>query len=894
MERLIQPPPPRTVVISGIVSDDPVEGATVKLKSLADGSVLATVTTGTGGTYSAPEIRESQLSAGWHLTATGGLMNGKPFIGTMKAVYSLTADYAASNVTLLTSAVTNAAEATVSDSTRLAQKVTEISTDAVARGVLPSNWRSVTAIADFLMTAADYQTAAVQGVDGVITRLTTMINFRPAATIVGTDCTIHNTQGDRVCVALIGAAGGLVRDQTGVASGNTVINVNSEATACTHYVFAWINASGNSVRYARLPLDLACRSPIGLVEVSLPPPIDINAAADACGSTDHPKMPHCITQVAPFLIAPGVFVSEGLDVDRKNDTRIWSNSLYSATHPTSSVMALIERKYGATLKRTRHVPGSDLLPVSVPVILIHGYVHDGGFGGDKETWGNMPQLISSLSPASDPPDPAFPNRTPATRFEVFNFQWRTNASLVEVGKDLAQAIEHAYAVTGSRKVHLVAHSFGGVLARVVLPQNLPTKTGSNSSARLWAGTASKVASLTTIGTPHSGINGGAGFGSDYLIEGVTLPVGWDLITGGATFGCFQISCYEAGGQSVLVDWAKNQLDQTGAGNAPPRGYVVAALAKHAQSNSDSPFPAGLKVLSLIGQTIPNILVLFTDSRFGTGDGLITYYGQRFEPVGSLPSPRLPLSFESPTLGGLVTERVLGLEPGVNAFPADPIGSIAIKPYMTISATGGYMHTNAFLLFTPRASAEAFVPAECGVVAYACQQDAWANVRAFLIAQHGGAASDNFPNTTGPNAIIVSGASCTAPVAGSAMTCTVTGANLPAGILFTATNCSPTTMPELAGGTTASRRFSCIPIQAGVAVGVTLTAVPGYRLALPVVPAVVATANPNPPSGRLNDTGITNLQCYAAGSYSFVSCLSAAALSLSDKQDGMIGRDVAVS
>lgn len=47
-----------------------------------------------------------------------------------------------------------------------------------------------------------------------------------------------------------------------------------------------------------------------------------------------------------------------------------------------------------------------------------------------------------------------------------------------------------------------------------------------------------------------------------------------------------------------------------------------------------------------------------------------------------------------------------------------------------------------------------------------------------------------------------------------------------------------------------------------------------------------------PLGLLTDTGITASQCYGAGSDALISCTSAAALALNDKQDGMVGRDVA--
>ena len=54
---------------------------------------------------------------------------------------------------------------------------------------------------------------------------------------------------------------------------------------------------------------------------------------------------------------------------------------------------------------------------------------------------------------------------------------------------------------------------------------------------------------------------------------------------------------------------------------------------------------------------------------------------------------------------------------------------------------------------------------------------------------------------------------------------------------------------------------------------------------------VTAARPGPSQGRLNDTGITASECYAADSAGLVSCTSAEALALYDQQDGMIGRDV---
>ena len=105
-------PLPDTVVVSGIVYDDPIEGATVTLISLADNSVLATAVTGSGGSYSTPPIIKAQLGSGYQVVANGGTMLGKAFVGTLKAVYGPNvADYAVSNINLATTIVVKQAEA---------------------------------------------------------------------------------------------------------------------------------------------------------------------------------------------------------------------------------------------------------------------------------------------------------------------------------------------------------------------------------------------------------------------------------------------------------------------------------------------------------------------------------------------------------------------------------------------------------------------------------------------------------------------------------------------------------------------------------------------------------------------------------------------------------------
>lgn len=83
------------------------------------------------------------------------------------------------------------------------------------------------------------------------------------------------------------------------------------------------------------------------------------------------------------------------------------------------------------------------------------------------------------------------------------------------------------------------------------------------------------------------------------------------------------------------------------------------------------------------------------------------------------------------------------------------------------------------------------------------------------------------------AISVSSASCTAPVVGQVMTCSVVGTNLPTTVSATATNCTPSPMAAAPGSTGNRRQFTCVPQQAGVRVQASYV-VPGFIGPLPAV------------------------------------------------------------
>ena len=142
------------------------------------------------------------------------------------------------------------------------------------------------------------------------------------------------------------------------------------------------------------------------------------------------------------------------------------------------------------------VEGCDLAATRFPVMLVHGY-----FGTDT--------YFSLLDYFHDVPDrlraAGFEVRTPTT--DAFN--WSESR-----GEQLAEQLDALLVETGARKVNMIAHSQGGMDARVVISG---------------LGYAERVATLTTVATPHRGtplavadIASVQDFGPDYL-EGTFNP-----------------------------------------------------------------------------------------------------------------------------------------------------------------------------------------------------------------------------------------------------------------------------------------------------------------------------------------------------------------------------------
>lgn len=232
----------------------------------------------------------------------------------------------------------------------------------------------------------------------------------------------------------------------------------------------------------------------------------------------------------------------------------------------------------------------------VPVLFIHGYEKFNWLGGGDKTWNEFQDRVRTLSSADKVYIP-------------FEFQWRTNASFRVVADDLNNAMAKIGRLTG-RPTRIIAHSFGGLLARTLIQDQARSAVFDRDSVR----------SLLTLGTPHSGIYEDGGTGSKF---NDTFPDGQDQF---AFAVCLQVSCYQAGEDALVVSGALAELTDAG-----ELGGVVQDLVK-AGPPKDLPTVVGIGLKREDGD----------NDIYDSGDGLITYEGQRIETGStylSLPEPR---------------------------------------------------------------------------------------------------------------------------------------------------------------------------------------------------------------------------------------------------------------
>jgi len=340
-----------------------------------------------------------------------------------------------------------------------------------------------------------------------------------------------------------------------------------------------------------------------------------------------------------------------------------------------------------------------------PVLFVHGFTPDyiaiGGLGGGEGTWNNFPRLLEKLG------------------YVPFEFKWRTTARFEDVANDFGAAVDMIQRETG-KQVHIIAHSFGGLLVRTWL-QGLASDPSTPSAT-------GKIASFTTLGTPHSGVAD-----KNQCVSGIALPGGQDTqgtwnIDIFSFEGCQALTCHESGesmlGRNSSLSSTSGSLREIFEVGEP--GELIAKLADFASY----PLP-NIDILVQIGLTTFRGL----DDVIDEGDGLITYEGQRFSPSYTVTGS---CSGSSGFVSEKTPEQLKNKEKISNAYLTETILDFedsTLPNNHTDTTTGGYRHSTAINgdstldgNWGDDVSAEPYV--ECDYISY-CLHDGFNNTVEWL-------------------------------------------------------------------------------------------------------------------------------------------------------------------
>jgi pimeloyl-ACP methyl ester carboxylesterase len=214
-------------------------------------------------------------------------------------------------------------------------------------------------------------------------------------------------------------------------------------------------------------------------------------------------------------------------------------------------------------------PGFAPTPLQqTPAILIHGFQASGQFG-DESTWGNLRYLLAGV-------------------IDAWRFDWDSSYTPFELsGAHLAAAISAVKTLSAHSGVNLVAHSFGGILARTYLEGkalvlkppygNLPYR--------------GDVGKLMTIGTPHQGIGG-----ANSVVAA--------NICARAPGRIQPVTCFEANTGAASLPGEGSFLSDLNSSGLPPqlqvvvRGNILASLGQNTFLGADD----GL--ITLAGSSVP--------------------------------------------------------------------------------------------------------------------------------------------------------------------------------------------------------------------------------------------------------------------------------------------------
>jgi hypothetical protein len=769
------PQPPTQVTISGVATDDPVDGATVELLNSSDVRIASTVSDASGQ-YSVT-VSETDVASGYKVRATGGQVSEQPFTGELLGIYSSSDDRTAANATLLTTIVARLAESQAGASV-VERRDSALSLMSTIGAIDTTDWNhpnptnvdvvalryevgdsgfdaTIDAIVDEFSDAdlSDYSMTFFPYAHGGIHVLSIANNaisdfigrqgyFRVLFAINDPSANVEfsKTEGpDWVSVSTDGLITYLVPDTAQpqesfplkIVATNVATGFYREAATEIYVIAGQVIASqvvdSSGASFANGSQEVRVEIPAGTFPQ--PTTVQIQSGLNKYGnatfsvwSASPPTSPYQLylpraeafssqspqsqpaqsglAQAATFPVQPGC------SDNQRPKFRFWlpylvDNLVFSScaafieTADIGEARTRFQMAYWIarstqtiTFKEASwlysSVPANDKsLTGSEAVLLITGYrISARPIGGGRGYWGHLPDLLSEKG------------------YVPFEFRWNSNARFEDVASDLANAIAKINSLTG-RSVHLVAHSFGGIVARTLVQQ-----LGSGGPID-----TSLIASITTIGTPHSGL-----FQAPVPLESTAFPDiddptkkyfpnGRDLSLIGK---CGQTSCYQMGVGVGISEPDKLLIGLSGRA----AGKFIADLS----NLKTFPIPSDIETVSLIGITKEGD---FLDQ----GDALISYEGQRFEPSLSVDqgtglSDRDSLLSQSPQYGGPVTEHTLGFPDlyGPSDFNAPPASNLY---------PNGYRHGNNPLYLGRGSDAEVSIgcKADSG-----CQHDTWLQIK----------------------------------------------------------------------------------------------------------------------------------------------------------------------